>query len=525
MILDMPTKSERRDALKTLPTDLEDLFRGITTRIRSRSTDLGMRVLMWLHFARRPLKLKELQHALAVKKGHLELDKDNISSDGVLLDHCFGLVLIDKEIDEDSDSVTGWDSDSDSFEGSDKGVLIVRFTHFTVKEYFSKYAEKEFPNGCSYIAETCLTYLNFGGLRQHCMDNDSLQEKSTTYAFLNYAARYWGTYLKQQFSDSLTELATAILEHESEQPQCAIQALFSQLSYQRVVKKFSGVHATAYFGLTEYMAKFSEVELKDDAGQTPLGWAASQGDEDVVRLLVQRDGVDIDAKNNEGETPLMLAAGRGHEGVVRQLIESNNVDINAKDDKGKTPLMLAAELGREAVVRQLINSNNVDLNAKNNAGRTPLMLAAELGREAVVRQLIESNNVDVNAKNRGGQTPLMLAAYRGHEGVVRHLLERDGVEINAKDYGGRTALIHAAYYGQEAVVRLLLERDGVDIDAKDNEGKTALACVAAALEKEWLGREWVGGEWVSRRQNYEAVEQLLRARGSDLSLEPPNVCT
>ena len=40
--------------------------------------DLGMRVLMWLHFAYRPLKLVELQHALAVKKSHIEFGAGNI---------------------------------------------------------------------------------------------------------------------------------------------------------------------------------------------------------------------------------------------------------------------------------------------------------------------------------------------------------------------------------------------------------------------------------------------------------------
>ena len=470
MVLDMPTIAERQKALETLPTDLDNSFKGIITRIQSRRTDLGMRVLMWLHFARRPLKLIELQHALAVEKGDPELNIRNIPSPEVLLNHCFGLVLIDKDI------------------------STVRFTHFTVEEYFRQNDGKEFPNGCSYIAETCLTYLNFGGLRQHCIDDDILTEKSTTYPFLNYAARYWGTYVKQQCSDSLIQLAGTVLEHETNRPPCAIQAFYCQTRWI-FAKKFSGVHVTAYFGLTENMAKFSEVDLKDETGQTPLMWAAQAGHEAVVQLLVEKDSIDINAKNKDGMTPFMLAASNGHEAVVRLLVEKDGVDINAKDNEGMTSLMWAASNGYEAVVRLLIERDGVDINAKDNIGVTPLMRAARGGCEAVVRLLIERDGVDINAKDNQGRTPLIWVAWGGYVAVVRLLVEKDGVDVDAKDNNGRTPLLWAAQEGREAVVRLLIET-GVDVDAKDNNGRTPLM---------WAAQE-----------GHEAVVRLLIETGVDI---------
>ena len=51
----MTTKYKRRKALETLPPDLYKSFKEIINRIRKFSSedqgDLGMRVLMWLHFA------------------------------------------------------------------------------------------------------------------------------------------------------------------------------------------------------------------------------------------------------------------------------------------------------------------------------------------------------------------------------------------------------------------------------------------------------------------------------------------
>ena len=465
MILSMPTKSQRRQALEKLPTDLYKSFQGIISRIQhpNASSGLGMRILMWLHFAYRPLKLAELQHALAVNKGHTEFDSDNIPSQKAILDCCLGLVIVDEE------------------------TMTVRFVHFTLEEYFRENFTTEFPNGDSSIAETCLTYLTFGNLRQHCMNFESLHEMRTKYPFLKYAALYWGTYVKKQDSDSLTTLVRMLVEHENERPPCALQALYLEMDRDEelwsphkttVAKRFSGIHAIAYFGLGGNIVNFCEVDLKDDSGRTPLSWAAGTGHEAVVRLLVERGGVDINSRDSQITfTPLMFAAYNGHEAVVRLLVERDGVDINSRDIGGPgTPLRAAAYNGHEAVVRLLIE-RGVEINAKDDAGRTALMFAARKGHEAVVRLLTERGDVEINAKDKEGKIVLMYAAEEGHEAVVRLLIERDG-EINAKDNEGKTALMFAAEKGHGAVVRLLIERDDVPINAKDNYGRTALMWAA-----------------------------------------------
>ena len=410
MILEMPTKSQRREALVILPTDLYNSFRGIMTRIQGRpnaSSELGMRVLMWLHFAYRPLNLVELQHALAVKTGHTEFDSDNIPSQKALLDCCLGLAIVDEE------------------------TLTVRFVHFTLEEYFRDNFRIEFPNGYSSIAETCLTYLTFGNLRQHCTTLESLNEMIANYPFLHYAALYWGTYVKKQHNNSVTKLARILVEHKSERPPCAIQTLYLEIDQRNrgwfcpknLAQKFSGIHATAYFGLGDNVVNFCQVELKDDTGRTPLSWAAGTGHKAVVRLLVERDGVDINSRDSKHE---------------------------------RTPLIWAAFKGDEAVVRLLIERDDVDLNAKDSGGNTALTLAAYNGHEAVVSLLIERDDVEINAKNKRGKTAFILAAYNGHEAIVRLLIERDDIEINAKDNEGMTALIWAVSRGYEAVVQLLI---------------------------------------------------------------------
>jgi hypothetical protein len=114
MVLEQATISKRRKALGTLPTELHDTFGGVIERIQqSRGyAELGMKVLLWLHLANRPLKLKELQHALAVEQGDTQFEVDNIPPRKAILDCCLGLVLVDEE------------------------TMTVRFVHYSLEEYF-----------------------------------------------------------------------------------------------------------------------------------------------------------------------------------------------------------------------------------------------------------------------------------------------------------------------------------------------------------------------------------------------------
>ena len=79
-----------------------------------------------------------------------------------------------------------------------------------------------------------------------------------------------------------------------------------------------------------------------------------------MRLLLERDGIDINAIDSwDGKTSLMCAARNGHEAVVRLLLERDGIDINAKDNNGKTSLTLAIERGHGAIVQLLDNRRDV----------------------------------------------------------------------------------------------------------------------------------------------------------------------
>ncbi|KAK5635619.1 hypothetical protein RRF57_011331 [Xylaria bambusicola] len=73
-------------------------------------------------------------------------------------------------------------------------------------------------------------------------------------------------------------------------------------------------------------------DFKIRKGQTPLSWAARNGHEEIVQLLVEK-GADIESKDSIGRTPLLWAAEEGHQEIVQLLVEKG-ADVNSKSTSG-----------------------------------------------------------------------------------------------------------------------------------------------------------------------------------------------
>ncbi|KAJ5166811.1 uncharacterized protein N7482_005592 [Penicillium canariense] len=212
-----------------------------------------------------------------------------------------------------------------------------------------------------------------------------------------------------------------------------------------------------------------------DWDRDPLHIATSNGDEDMVMLLLQHDaGVDC---RKLRQTPLYVAATRNHEGVARLLLQ-NGADIESNNFEGNlyrynTPLHIASYFGHVAMMKLLLE-RGANIEAENSNGNTPLIQALR-GSQPTAFQLL----VDSHARlTRAGESHSILheAALEGNVGIVRVLLDR-GLDPNSRDRTGRTPLVSAALQSCYGVVKLLVERK-VDLEMKDHQGLTALSTCA-----------------------------------------------
>ena len=95
----------------------------------------------------------------------------------------------------------------------------------------------------------------------------------------------------------------------------------------------------------------ANIEVKNDAGATPLIFASAKGQRDVVALLLER-GANVNARTSTGITPLMGAAAGGYAEIVKLLL-AKRADVSAKDQQGRTAFSMAEAAGESQVTALL----------------------------------------------------------------------------------------------------------------------------------------------------------------------------
>jgi ankyrin repeat protein len=453
------TVREVKRALETMPNDLSQLYQETLQRIKKQSpkrSELGMSVLGWISYAKRPILVDELRHALSL--GYLEdekrqttMDMDNLVRPQMLVDCCGGLITVEAE------------------------SQVIRLVHYTAQEYFQSHAESLFPDTQMTIAGACLTYLLFDDfISGPCLDEKILNERTQQFKFLEYASSYWGDHtrglLEAKFSTEILELV------KDDKRICAAAEVWStrELEFFRwcnkfgeIPRNFQSLAVAASQGLDTIMRMLlkdkAEIEKSDGTFKTPAHWAAWRGHESSLALLLD-EGVDIHIQSADGFTLLDAACDQGHENVVKLLLK-RGFDLETLGFGGATALQTAAGMGRESIVQLLVDSG-AKVDQRDEYGETPLLRAALKGNERIVRAFL-GRNVDLNCSNECGNTALHCASFYGKTDIVQILLDA-GANISLTSTNGATALHFAAYNGHVSIVNLLVA-NGIEIEAKTKD--------------------------------------------------------
>lgn len=532
-------------AARMLSVDMSQSIRQTMDRIQTQTEtlkDIGIRVLFWILKARRPLRIDELRHALAVDLGgglagdDEFLDEDFLQNNmgeeqlipqALILASCAGLVSMNDQ--------TG----------------IVRLIHLSIAQYLEQLEEEWFPCIHSAISKVCIIYLSKDDFAKPNSRNKNLiKHWLSEHPFLAYSLEYWGYHARlAPEGEVLDQIKSLILC--SNRTDFLFRGLYFVLwdTLYPCSDQIPGLFLTSYFELIaitrELLGKGQGPNESDSIGRTALYIASALGHAEIVKVLLDY-GADVSgrkpvgtieesgsawwlppwARDDPGSHALCVAAESGHIEVVQILIE-NDAEISAAGAFQDGALEGATFWGHTDVARLLLRhgalitrntlqcsaySGHVDIldeflqilalrpdpdEITQNAAAQDLpkaLYAAALAGRILYAEKLLRYGVDPNEPTLTSyRTPLQGAASRGHLDMIKLLLQH-GADVNADteskefhlsrkaQYYNKatpgTALQAAAFAGQIEAVDLLLH-EGANENLQSGYYGTALQAAAA----------------------------------------------
>lgn len=197
--------------------------------------------------------------------------------------------------------------------------------------------------------------------------------------------------------------------------------------------------------------KEDEIEKPDNIGQTPMIYASSKGNIEVVKLLMQRN-VNFRATDRTGFTPLMAAIMNGQTLTAKYLI-SQDANIFHLDNEGRSVLYIACEKGHTKIVNMLIEKDKKNMEKCDWHERSPIYIACAEGRSGVVEKLIQEG-ANKNKCDEEEKSPIYVACEKGHDKTVEVLIKYKA-NIEKSDIHQNLPLHVACKGGDLKIVKLL----------------------------------------------------------------------
>ena len=169
----------------------------------------------------------------------------------------------------------------------------------------------------------------------------------------------------------------------------------------------------------------------------PIHEAASAGNEQVVKVLVESSPKCTSSENAFGNTALHAATRSGSPDIVKLLLEKG-AQINKQNHRGSSALHIACFLSKSEgsngdstsidpylkIAAILLCNDELDIDIKDVNGYTPLHVASQRGANEIVKLLIDSGasltaKTAIDSKGRGNRTAAGMAKFGGHSSTLK----------------------------------------------------------------------------------------------------------
>jgi hypothetical protein len=369
------------------PEELVDLFRKIVEKLLE--NEITAKILTWVVYAKRPLRLSELEAAIALDlknsyKNKQDTTRSHVRLNAKIISRTAGTLL---EVNDDH---------------------VVYLIHQSVSDFFRQQKPPAFCDGKSpnlYVAKICATYLSFENFLSGDINKYTSEYLLSEYPLLDYAANNWYDHIERL--DDAIEMITYIERLLLQEP----FGVRFWISFNR---------GTKY----RYVSLVSELAICLD-----IRWLAE--------LLLSGQSKDL-VDDFPPNSVLMLAAGSEGLGVLGTLLQRQR-DCNARITENIVKAAIGNSSNGKKVMRLLLSQDKkiqiteeVIKLAAGDCGNGKEMIDLLLSQDGEVQ--VTKDIVEAAAGNwLSGKEVMELLLGRGEvqitEGAVKEIIARFGENV------------------------------------------------------------------------------------------------
>lgn len=472
-VWDPPLVRQKMNELQRMPRGLESLLADLLTTIKP--SESSLRLLKWIVCAARPLTVRELAIATSIRSNTVsEADIELPFNLKASLPRLFGPLI--------------------RLQASGETVHLV---HNSIKAFFlelssnskclQNYDIGQFHVDASSanrrLLSTCLRYLSLPSVNwgpvdicppQRLIELEKFRADCALHEFLNYTSTFWTYHISPPLA----------LKSDVPNAPKAARALALATRQDLDIN-------TPHFGckrLIHYAVEFTwhdilkvlfereDVDLlvQDDRGWSPLHIACYWGQRELAKELVSRGCWKVATiVDSEGRHALhFLTSHPEMEDVAYIIVGKFTIalpELSLRDDRGSPLLLRAIELGWSRVLDALLNLPSIDINVHDRCGRTAAHIAAICADVSVMKTLV-SKKANFHIRDSFSRIPLHYATEQDSAEMLTILLE-ESADCNVADVQGNTPL-HFAMANDLIRTTKALIKHGANLNSKNNDGIT-----------------------------------------------------